>query len=192
MLLSLASRRMIMRGGASSSMMRRACERTSGIALVRGERFVSGATTSSDDSGPQFKFGILENATQHIDERSKRSLDMLNASNKEVRDYEIAQAVKEFQRFDGDTGSSEVQVAVLTVKINSIMRHMKGNAKDYHSRHGLDKLVSKRRKLMIHLRKNNFEVYKKVLHRYGLRDIIKQLAENRNRQGKRKIYSRGY
>ena len=177
-----------------SSTMSRVCGRTGrhGILSVGGERFAGSATSSSDDSAPQFKFGILEHATKNVDERTKRSILMSNASSKEVREYEIAEAVKEFQRFEGDTGSSEVQVAVLTVKINAIMRHMNNNAKDYHSRHGLDKMVAKRRKMMIHLRKNNFEVYKRVLHRYGLRDIIKQLAENKNRQGKRKIYARGY
>ena len=57
-----------------------------------------------------------------------------------------AQIVKDFQRKEGDTGSSEVQVALLTFRINDLTGHFKTNAKDHHSRRGLLKMVSQRRR----------------------------------------------
>ena len=146
------------------------------------------ATTETEQ---KFKYGIKEEDIKTFDDRARRCLDLANASKSENVQHTLDQVVREFQRFEGDTGSSEVQVAVLTVKINNLMDHMREHQKDYHTRHGLDKMVSKRRKLLKHLRKNNFDAYKRVLHRFGLRDIIRQLQDNKIRQGKRKIRFRG-
>ena len=63
-----------------------------------------------------------------------------------------AQIIKDFQRKEGDTGSSEVQVALLTFRINDLTPHFKANAKDHHSRRGLLKMVSARRRLLSYLR----------------------------------------
>jgi len=68
-----------------------------------------------------------------------------------------AQIVKDFQRKEGDTGSSEVQVALLTFRINDLTPHFKANPKDHHSRRGLLKMVSARRRLLGYLRRTKPE-----------------------------------
>ncbi len=80
-----------------------------------------------------------------------------------------AQIVKDYQRAAADTGSPEVQVALLTARINHLTDHFKANAKDHHSRRGLLKMVSRRRKLLDYLKSTNLESYKKLIERLGLR-----------------------
>lgn len=80
-----------------------------------------------------------------------------------------AQIVKDFQRAQGDTGSPEVQVALLTARINGLTDHFKANAKDHHSRRGLLKMVSQRRKLLDYLKGNNADSYRSLIERLGLR-----------------------
>jgi ribosomal protein S15 len=80
-----------------------------------------------------------------------------------------AQIVKDFQRKEGDTGSSEVQIALLTFRINDLAPHFKANPKDKHSRRGLLKMVSARRRLLAYLRRTDAETYRNVISRLGLR-----------------------
>ncbi len=80
-----------------------------------------------------------------------------------------AQIVKDYQRAVADTGSPEVQVALLTARINHLTDHFKVNAKDHHSRRGLLKMVSRRRKLLDYLKQTNLEGYKTLIERLGLR-----------------------
>jgi small subunit ribosomal protein S15 len=80
-----------------------------------------------------------------------------------------AQIVKDYQRAAADTGSPEVQVALLTARINQLTDHFKANAKDHHSRRGLLKMVSRRRKLLDYLKSTNLESYKTLIERLGLR-----------------------
>ena len=80
-----------------------------------------------------------------------------------------AQIVKDYQRAAADTGSPEVQVALLTARINQLTDHFKANAKDHHSRRGLLKMVSRRRKLLDYLKRTNLEAYKTLIDRLGLR-----------------------
>ena len=80
-----------------------------------------------------------------------------------------AQIVSEYQRIAGDTGSSEVQVALLTARINGLTDHFKSNVKDHHSRRGLLKLVSQRRKLLDYLKRTSSDKYRKLIERLGLR-----------------------
>ena len=77
--------------------------------------------------------------------------------------------IKEFQREDSDTGSPEVQVAILTERINNLTDHMKSHKKDFHSRFGLLKLVSRRRKLLDYLKKRNEESYRKLIKELKIR-----------------------
>lgn len=77
--------------------------------------------------------------------------------------------VKDFQRAEGDTGSPEVQVALLTARINDLTPHFKANTKDHHSRRGLLKMVSRRRKLLDYLKRNDAEAYRALITRLGLR-----------------------
>ena len=80
-----------------------------------------------------------------------------------------ARVVEGFQRAKGDTGSPEVQIALLTERINSLTDHFKTNVKDFHSRRGLLKMVSSRRSLLDYLKRTNIEAYRSVIDRLGLR-----------------------
>ena len=80
-----------------------------------------------------------------------------------------AQVVKQYQRSGNDTGSPEVQIALLTERINSLTEHFKSHVKDFHSRRGLLKLVSQRRKLLDYLRRADADKYRSVIERLSLR-----------------------
>ena len=80
-----------------------------------------------------------------------------------------AQVVKQYQRAGNDTGSTEVQIALLTERINSLAEHFKSHVKDFHSRRGLLKMVSQRRKLLDYLKRSNADKYRSVIERLGLR-----------------------
>ena len=75
----------------------------------------------------------------------------------------------EFGRSGKDSGSPEVQVAILTKRINELTSHFKEHAKDHHSRRGLLRLVSRRRKLLDYLKRKNFEGYKSLINKLGIR-----------------------
>jgi len=80
-----------------------------------------------------------------------------------------AQIVKDYQREDGDTGSSEVQVALLTANIEALQGHFSSHKKDHHSRRGLIRMVNQRRKLLDYLKRKNTERYATLIKRLGLR-----------------------
>ena len=80
-----------------------------------------------------------------------------------------AELVKEYGRGEGDTGSPEVQIAILTVRIKELTEHLKTNHKDHHSRRGLLKMVGKRRGLLDYLKKVDIERYRTVIERLGIR-----------------------
>ncbi len=77
--------------------------------------------------------------------------------------------INEYGRTPGDTGSPEVQVAVLTARIKELTEHLKQNPKDHHSRRGLLKMVGKRRNLLGYLRGKDIERYRALIERLGLR-----------------------
>lgn len=76
--------------------------------------------------------------------------------------------IKKFAQTKGDTGSPEVQIALLTAKIKKLTKHLKGHKKDVHSRRGLLATVSKRRRLLVYLMKKDEERYKKVVEKLKL------------------------
>ena len=80
-----------------------------------------------------------------------------------------ARIVTDFQRAKSDTGSPEVQVALLTERINMLTEHFKTHIKDFHSRRGLLTLVSQRRSLLDYLKRSNVEAYRSLIERLGLR-----------------------
>ncbi|MFV0479819.1 MAG: 30S ribosomal protein S15 [Anaerorhabdus sp.] len=82
---------------------------------------------------------------------------------------EKTRIMKEYARTEGDTGSVEVQVAVLTAEINNLTEHLKVHKKDYHSTRGLMKMVGKRKKFMDYLRKTDVNRYRELVKRLGLR-----------------------
>lgn len=77
--------------------------------------------------------------------------------------------IKEYGTKDGDTGSPEVQIAILSERISNLTEHFKGHKKDNHSRRGLLKMVSQRRRLLDYVRGNNEDRYKSLIERLGLR-----------------------
>lgn len=82
---------------------------------------------------------------------------------------EKTQIIEEYKQFDSDTGSPEVQIALLTHRINGLIEHLKLHKHDEGSRRGLLKLVGKRRRLLAYLSRKNFPRYKALLPRLGLR-----------------------
>ena len=80
-----------------------------------------------------------------------------------------AQVVRDYQRAAGDTGSPEVQVALLTTRINDLADHFKAHVKDHHSRRGLLRMVSRRRKLLDYLKRSSVDSYRTLIERLGLR-----------------------
>jgi small subunit ribosomal protein S15 len=88
-----------------------------------------------------------------------------------VTEYETGKAdlVKQYRIHDTDTGSPEVQVALLTTRITYLTEHFQSNAKDHHSRRGLLQLVGRRRRLLEYLRSESPDRYHKLIERLGLR-----------------------
>lgn len=79
-----------------------------------------------------------------------------------------SQIIKDYQLFEGDTGSPEVQIAILTASVQELTEHLKQHKKDNHSRRGLLKQVAKRRRLLDFLMKRSEERYRKLIDRLGL------------------------
>lgn len=77
--------------------------------------------------------------------------------------------IKEYARFEGDTGSVEVQVAVLTAQINRLTEHLKVHKKDFHSNRGLMKMVGRRKNFLTYLRDSDVNRYRELVKRLGLR-----------------------
>ena len=92
-----------------------------------------------------------------------RSCEMVLDREKKV------QIMKEFGSHDQDTGSASVQIALLSERISYLTEHFKVNPKDFHSRKGLLKLIGRRRKLLKYLKSYNFNEYKKVIQKLGLK-----------------------
>jgi len=79
------------------------------------------------------------------------------------------QIIKEYRQGESDTGSPEVQVALLSARIDDLSAHFKDHIHDHHSRQGLLRMVSKRRKLLDYLKKKNLDRYRELISRLGLR-----------------------
>jgi small subunit ribosomal protein S15 len=80
-----------------------------------------------------------------------------------------SQIIRDFRRSDTDTGSTEVQVAVLTHRIQELTEHLKTHRKDHHSRRGLLQMVGRRRRLLEYLKREDVERYRELISRLGLR-----------------------
>ena len=77
--------------------------------------------------------------------------------------------IKEYARKEGDTGSPEVQIAILTARIQELTEHLKNHPKDHHSRRGLLKMVGQRRGLLAYLKKTDLEGYRALIAKLGIR-----------------------
>ncbi|MGI6772822.1 MAG: 30S ribosomal protein S15 [Clostridiales bacterium] len=82
---------------------------------------------------------------------------------------EKAAIMKEYALHEGDTGSPEVQIALLTKRINDLTEHLKDHKKDHHSRRGLLKMVGHRRNLLAYLQKKDIERYRSIIAKLGIR-----------------------
>ncbi len=82
---------------------------------------------------------------------------------------EKKEAIEHFKQHDNDTGSPEVQIALLTKRITYLTEHFKNHKHDYHSRNGLIKLIGQRRKLLNYLQKKNINRYRKIINQLNLR-----------------------
>ena len=82
---------------------------------------------------------------------------------------EKQQVIAQYKRHEGDTGSPEVQIAILTNRINSLTEHLKSNPHDHHSRRGLLQMVGKRRNLLAYLTKIDIERYRSIIAQLGIR-----------------------
>ena len=80
-----------------------------------------------------------------------------------------AEIIADNRKADGDTGSTEVQIALLTQRIRDLTEHLKVHKKDHHTRRGLLKLVGQRRRLLNYLKKNDIERYRAIVEKLGLR-----------------------
>lgn len=80
-----------------------------------------------------------------------------------------AEIISKYQHTDGDTGSTEVQVALMTARIQDLSEHFKTHIHDHHSRQGLLRLINKRRKLLDYLKREDVERYRKLIADLGLR-----------------------
>ena len=79
------------------------------------------------------------------------------------------QIINEYRTHEGDTGSPEVQIAILTYRINSLNEHLKTHKKDHHSRRGLLKMVGQRRGLLKYLKNNDIDRYRSLIERLKIR-----------------------
>lgn len=86
-----------------------------------------------------------------------------------VTNNQKTRLVQEYQRKNGDTGSPEVQIALLTARITDLTEHFKMHVKDHHSRRGLLRMVSRRRKLLDYLKRADADKYRQLIDRLGLR-----------------------
>ncbi len=83
--------------------------------------------------------------------------------------FDKTATIEKFRQTDNDTGSTRVQVAVLTERINYLTNHFRTHPKDHHSRRGLLQMVSRRRRLLNYLKKKNLDEYRKLIETLGLR-----------------------
>ena len=107
-------------------------------------------------------FRILNGLLGLEGQKEKRRKKMLSKEKK-------AELVEKFGRSEGDTGSVEVQVAMLTEQINALTEHLKANKHDYSSNRGLLKMVGRRRKMMEYLKRTDVNRYRDLVKRLGLR-----------------------
>ena len=82
------------------------------------------------------------------------------------------QVIDEYKTHEGDTGSPEVQIALLSARINQLTEHLRSHKKDFHSTRGMMMLIGKRRRLMNYLRQTDIERYRSVMGRLGIRARI--------------------
>ena len=110
-----------------------------------------------------FELASESNLLEKIEEQSLSILDLISSSK------DFSNLIKDYATKEGDTGSPEVQVAILTKRIANLTEHFKTHKKDNHSRQGLLKMVNLRRKLLDYVKSKNQKRYEDIIKRLGLR-----------------------
>ncbi len=154
---------------SSASTSRHAC------ASLSSARDISYVAPAPVDREKTYRFGVsadselFQDASSPAVQQLQSILSLSNASQRELSQAQVQKSIETFQRFPGDTGSSEVQIAVLTQKILHSTTHAQQHKKDHHSRRGLIAMVEKRRKLLKYLRRKDLNKYRAVVAALGLR-----------------------
>lgn len=94
------------------------------------------------------------------------------ANRDSISKEEVAELIKEYGKNEKDSGSPEVQVAILTVRIRNLTEHLKVHKKDFHTRTGLLKLIGKRRRLLSYIKNNDIDNYRQLIKKLGIRDNL--------------------
>ncbi|MDD6650707.1 MAG: 30S ribosomal protein S15 [Eggerthellales bacterium] len=94
------------------------------------------------------------------------------ANRDSISKEQVAELIKEYGKNEKDSGSPEVQVAILTVRIRNLTEHLKVHKKDFHTRTGLLKLIGKRRRLLSYIKNNDIDNYRQLIKKLGIRDNL--------------------
>ena len=106
---------------------------------------------------------------QYVENPFTKNIKILQERPKLISKAVKASAIESYRAHEKDTGSPEVQIALITERINGLSDHFKTHKKDHHSRRGLLRLVSRRRRLLTYLRRNGPDRYRELIQRLGLR-----------------------
>ena len=104
--------------------------------------------------------------------QEKRKIGEIMADRRSVSKERVAELMAEFGKDPKDSGSAEVQVAILTERIRNLTEHLKVHKKDFHTRTGLLKLIGKRRRLLVYIKDRDIEEYRALIAKLGIRDNI--------------------
>ena len=94
------------------------------------------------------------------------------ANRDSISKEQVAELIKEYGKNEKDSGSPEVQVAILTVRIRNLTEHLKVHKKAFHTRTGLLKLIGKRRRLLSYIKNNDIDNYRQLIKKLGIRDNL--------------------
>ncbi|CCD24113.1 mitochondrial 37S ribosomal protein uS15m NDAI_0C04530 [Naumovozyma dairenensis CBS 421] len=161
---------------------------SSGYNVEEVEKFLAAIETTKKkqlaDRGINVDMIVSENEKELEEKRQVilRILSMRNANNKSSIKLALKLAREEFQRFPGDTGSSEVQAACMTVRILNMAHHIQEHRKDYSNTRHLRMLVQQRQSILRYLKRNNAERYYWVIQKLGLTDTAVTEEFNMDRQ----------
>lgn len=141
--------------------------------LIRNASKSSKASSSVEKDSRDGMYDVLKfgYTPAGLSEEVKQALSLRTGNRKDLLRHQMEGAVKEFRRFDGDTGSTPVQIAALTVRIEALKSHCLANKKDKHNKRGLDNLLSRRRKLMKYLARKDFDSYANVVKSLNLKGV---------------------
>ena len=161
--------------GSRRRLERKSAARGSDEAVRGDDRGVPGSTSATTSASASATTSAATSASARPHQLKadlvERYLGLATPS--EQKQMALQAVIREFARFPGDTGSSEVQVALLTNKISFLAEHLKLHRKDYSSKRGLMAMLNQRRQTLQYLRRSDFERYEFCLAKLGLKDIGK-------------------